>query len=969
MMAEVIANSRPDDVIKPAVTVENPPPSDHDQHCSAWELPEVHSAVEKLDWTKVAFTSCHFQRRVELGKRTFKPQMFAGSLLGIRSLAGTCPCGKADHIPVVGKARSVESGHYSDELCEAYAELVIHHFRRLATAEFYAKREADLKKEVDELRRKSAKRERSPSPAGNAEEPRAKTKEEEAEQAKAESTATSKSKARPKEEDEYTYEYETEDDEDTKVPMKTEKDDPKEAKAWIGGSGNYGMLKESKAKENNPANLNYLGGMRNPTETVEGMPSSLNLGLRIFAAWERFVSRNPRAVETSSTYGTADCKMDKPTVEKWKAELRKLVGSQGKPTVDLQSRWRYKSPLDADLIRAWTRKSGDPDTDLADWVEKGTPLGVNLDIEPKGVFPPSDKEGEPEVMMDASLQIARGSLTNYTSIADNMEDAKEEIQRLLDLGYVMKVSKEQVDQHFSQGTISKLAIIVKTRPDGSCKRRLIIDLRRSGGNSKARLREKIVLPRAMDAVAMVRSLHKLHQQVTVEEQKARWTRELTDAFPHLPVHEKELEHTLTPDVEGDGYLLFRALLFGFRTAPLLWSRMAAWTSRVLQACLPHDEAQHQTYLDDSLWALQGTLARRNVILSFVLYTMAAIGFKLSVGKGERGSAVTWAGVEFKLLSDREVLVTLPEKFIADLQGRIKEWEGRGMAPMAELRTVTGKLSWLSGVLPRTKWILRVFYAVMADREAEVKSGKEAVRRDNRTDQRNKDGLFVVKRLEGARLALTQYLNVAKERPSRKIALTARDKAKVNIITDASPEGLGAVLVINDQVIDTVASPVTEFDAKALGFELGSSSSQGVVEALAIIMALHHWGAKLAGMNVQITIQSDSVTALATTQKKSGASAAQNFCGAVLGVLLERYRVEDAKLQHIPGVANKVADYLSRPSMWGKSTRPPEVGEGTISASVVRDDDFYPLPTPGRRPDLWGKSEDTDPTGPWMSWLG
>ena len=112
-----------------------------------------------------------------------------------------------------------------------------------------------------------------------------------------------------------------------------------------------------------------------------------------------------------------------------------------------------------------------------------------------------------------------------------------------------------------------------------------------------------------------------------------------------------------------------------------------------------------------------------------------------------------------------------------------------------------------------------------------------------------------------------------------------------------------------------------------------------------------------------------MTALATTQKKSGASAAQNFCGAVLGVLLERYRVEDAKLQHIPGVANKVADYLSRPSMWGKSTRPPEVGEGTISASVVRDDDFYPLPTPGRRPDLWGKSEDTDPTGPWMSWLG
>ena len=133
----------------------------------------------------------------------------------------------------------------------------------------------------------------------------------------------------------------------------------------------------------------------------------------------------------------------------------------------------------------------------------------------------------------------------------------------------------------------------------------------------------------------------------MEEQRARWARELTlidvaDAFPHLPVHEKELEHTLTPDIEGDGFLLFRALLFGFRTAPLLWSRVAAWTSTLLQSCLPAEEAKHQTYLDDSLWALQGTLARRNLVLGFILHTMAALGFKLSVTKGERGASVTWA---------------------------------------------------------------------------------------------------------------------------------------------------------------------------------------------------------------------------------------------------------------------------------------------------------------------------------------
>ena len=85
-------------------------------------------------------------------------------------------------------------------------------------------------------------------------------------------------------------------------------------KPGVGGRGNYGMLKETKAKGSNPANLNFVGGMRNPTETVAG---------------------NTKAMEMASTYGTADCVFDRATVERWRAELRKLTGSQGKPSVDL----------------------------------------------------------------------------------------------------------------------------------------------------------------------------------------------------------------------------------------------------------------------------------------------------------------------------------------------------------------------------------------------------------------------------------------------------------------------------------------------------------------------------------------------------------------------------------------------------------------------------------------------------------
>jgi hypothetical protein len=158
---------------------------------------------------------------------------------------------------VVGKERSVASGHYPQELCDKYAELVMQHFRRLATAEFYAKREEDLKKEVKELKEKSCKRETSSTPRRRSKDEHIKTKEEVELQTKAESAATSKSKAKPKEEDEYTYEYETEDEKDTKAEVKSEPGRVR-LKPWAGGSGNYGMLKESKAKGNNPANLNFV---------------------------------------------------------------------------------------------------------------------------------------------------------------------------------------------------------------------------------------------------------------------------------------------------------------------------------------------------------------------------------------------------------------------------------------------------------------------------------------------------------------------------------------------------------------------------------------------------------------------------------------------------------------------------------------------------------------------------------------
>lgn len=98
------------------------------------------------------------------------------------------------------------------------------------------------------------------------------------------------------------------------------------------------------------------------------------------------------------------------------------------------------------------------------------------------------------------------------------------------------------------------------------------------------------------------------------------------------------------------------------------------------------------------------------------------------------------------------------------------------------------MSWLTGVIPRARWILRIMYAVLTAREREVTSGEELRRRELRTDDRDKSHMFALKRIERARLALIELLKVTKVHPTHKISLRERDRAKITIATDASPQG-------------------------------------------------------------------------------------------------------------------------------------------------------------------------------------
>ena len=719
------------------------------------------------------------------------------------------------------------------------------------------------------------------------------------------------------------------------------------------------MLKPSQAANQDPASEVYVGGMRDPFKVVAARPSLQSTGLRIRAAWEALVRKMPAATLVAETYGTKDCSFSQRVVDEWKASLKRVLGAAAPKLVKIKGKNVYTSPLDPEIIEAWVNKAGDPETQLHKWVREGAPLGIEKPIDTCGIFPTNKGESTSEGRGAMELSDAFSQMwdaTNYSSVADDEPNARIELDRYYDQGYLKKIGTEEVERNMGHGTVSKLGLIVKEKPSGEVKRRIIIDLKRSGGNDKATLPEKIVLPRPRDAVEMMRDVFEKRQPFGSNTTYARElvVIDISDAFMALGVHPEEHPHTLAPSLDPDEFYLFAALLFGYKTAPLLWSRVAALWARMSQAFFRGHEAQHQVYLDDGLWMLQGELEERNSNLALILTTAAALGLKVALNKGERGPQTQWIGIRFALV-DEFVILTIPEKYVTELIAKLRSWDNKGLAPLRELRQAAGKISWMSGLLPRTRWVVSVFYKVLHTRLNDIQDGTEDRRRASRDDKRSKCNFFNVNQLDQARIWLIAYLETAMLKPSRKLRLDVGKYPKASIITDASPEGLGAILLVNNRAVRIMASRVSPQDSHELKFALGEASSQGVVETLAVLVALRLWERDLQSCQVTMVLESDSVIALATSQRYSSSDPALNFLGAEISIACELAGIEAIHARHIPGSANVNADYLSRPSKWASTPRPSEIKDLPLSPAPDREASFYRLPTPRAKPELWASN--------------
>ena len=167
---------------------------------------------------------------------------------------------------------------------------------------------------------------------------------------------------------------------------------------------------------------------------------------------------------------------------------------------------------------------------------------------------------------------------NYASMEENAEDAKIEVARYEREGYVQRISKEAGLKKYQGGTISRLGLVLKVKENGERKRRVVIDLRRSGGNSKSKLPERLVLPRPCDVIRMLKQMNERRHRFPGDKFEFAVV-DVADAFTTLPLHPQEHRHSVAPSPVAGELLVFKALLFGFKTAPLLYSRFGAMLAR------------------------------------------------------------------------------------------------------------------------------------------------------------------------------------------------------------------------------------------------------------------------------------------------------------------------------------------------------------------------------------------------------
>ena len=484
--------------------------------------------------------------------------------------------------------------------------------------------------------------------------------------------------------------------------------------------------------------------------------------------------------------------------------------------------------------------ASDPDKEVPKWLEHGTPVGIGVPIKPSGLLPLISESASTSI---SALQDRVQWTHNHPSF-DVPEGERQPghllLEQLVNDGHALVFDSEASAAHWLgvRPVPSPLGDVVRIKPDGSVKHRLIQDLKASAVNSASTVPERQVLPRFTDHardLALASSQEAGVGVFVVDFKNAFMTLPLhpteqafnTSVAPHLVRRQRDPLYPDEPEVGT--FLVWRVLGFGGHSNPLTYSRVACFAARSGQALLMSPSSQGgvalgrlQLYVDDPVLTLEGSLEEQHTAVDLLCLWWLILGIPLSWDKGSFSpgrQAHEWIGVRFWSERPGTATMSIPTPFATSLLEVASQFlaDRPRTAPLSLAHNLCGKAGRLAQVVPTAKpFVTQLFAALAASLRAHHLGLREAPPHRVAKRRFRTAASWIVSLLKGCTIPLKHTISTSP---------TTINKKQLRVEFDASPWGGGFVLREKGQVAEWGAITWTTRSAGHLGVTPGLPKHQ------------------------------------------------------------------------------------------------------------------------------------------------
>ena len=663
----------------------------------------------------------------------------------------------------------------------------------------------------------------------------------------------------------------------------------KDVKYRIDWKGNLTGAPRFQRSEKDRLSDEAIGGMRNPRVSVDRIPDMARRGRVLSDALDRTLEREPdlRRLLLDLLRGkSTDDAYDHPGVRKTRELLADVTGALN---VDPICNDEYKTPIRGHLLHAVGRFLRDPGADAATWTWTGAPAGISEDIPDWNIFPLIEDE---KPLNFEDLESDPLSFANYQSMED-------EILSLSCHKYLATFDtyEECVSFLGAKPILSRFALLTKEK-GGIVKKRTILDAKQSGVSTSAKKMFRVILPRPSDVIND--ALH-LSSKCVDGEAVEFFVLDFSDAFWNIPL--KHSERKFFVGKVNNKYVVYLRTAQGSRAAPLTWALVISLVVRCTQALFDSDRLRLQIYVDDPVSTARGTPSARATFFAKITLLWMSLGFPLAFKKAQISSDVIWIGVCLSARR-RSITASLKEEILQEVETMSKDALSKNIYPKKSLRTLAGKANHVAGVIYTWRPFLQELWGALYSDDSESAAPFNCVW----TRQFSHTLVFLVAFLTRAMgtinrvYALDAYLGIGD---------------KISVKLDASPWGLGGILLLNGHPTSWFSSPLSESDEEIFGHSIGSSTGQQTWECLVVLVALRLWRAEWCHSRAQLEVRGDSIAALTMVMNMKASGRGPGIVARELALELGNAEFKPNLFSHIPGIANVSADALSRRTEPGK----------------------------------------------------